>query len=370
MEMKNDTGCEINTDDVVLSCSWTKVFETERNFVKIQNRSTCDKIEMLVSEMKDNPSPIPITLKKSELSKRLHCEICSEVFPFFGAVKLQCPICLKIVCKKCQNPSNGIQLPPPHVGKLLLCKECKQPFDRVLKIEKFKLSIEEAKNSRFILWYNTLMAIKREIIVKMPPFCGIAMSLSEFDGSIDIIRREQKLDLVEIYYHLAEVNTTQFKMMELNFKNYETRLKKIINTYQPKNKREETVKKNLQIASVQFLEKELPRFNTLSMKLLNFLSSPELKKALKEYENKKEKDKEAEDLKQLEEHRKALGFIERQPHPAQAKLQQQTTMARANSQPVPTNSTASNSTQPNSIVPKISFSTKNIFSDIFGSKNF
>jgi len=328
--------------------------------------------------LKDNPSTpisniLPLDVKgKVDLSTVLICQVCYENFGFFGAVKLQCPVCLQIVCKKCQNSSHGIQLPPPHVGKVVICKLCKQSFTRAHEIERFKLSVENSKNSRIILWYNTLMAIRRDITLKMPQFNGLAISLTGNTGN-NVIPID-KMDPAYIF-DLAEVNTSQYKMMELNFRNFENRLKLIIKSYQPKSKREETIKKHIQLASIQFLEKELPLFNTLSINLLNFLSSPELKKALKDYVIQKDNDKEREDQNQLEEHRRALGLIEkRTTTTTQSQPSSSGKSLVAHSMPPSTTTTTtltpSSSFSGTSIVSLTlpTFSTKNLFSSVFGTK--
>lgn len=299
--------------DHPITCIWTDVFKIERQKMIERKKKTTRIIEDLVVVLKDNPSSDRIYKTSGiDISKISQCQICAENFGFFKPIKLQCPVCKFIVCKKCQNAANAIELPPPHVGKLLLCKLCKQNFTRAVQIEKFKLSVEESQKSRMILWYNTLMAIKHEITIKMPGFCGVAMSLTgQASGSTpgEIIKDMSLEDI----YHLAEIGTTQLKMMELNFKNYENRLKMIIQSFQPAHKKEEILKKNMQLASIHFLEVNLPQFNSLSMALINFLNSQELKTALLNYEKEKEKAKEEEELNKLEEHKRALGLVTQTP---------------------------------------------------------
>jgi len=82
---------------------------------------------------------------------------------------------------------------------------------------------------------------------------------------------------------------------------------KMINSHPHSTPREENLKKFLRLAIVQFLESNLPQFNMLSNQLIKFLNAPEMIGALKDYEfNKVEAEKQEQNEKRLEEHRRVL----------------------------------------------------------------
>jgi len=57
----------------------------------------------------------------------------------------------------------------------------------------------------------------------------------------------------------------------------------------------------------------LPQFNVLSTKLLDFLSSKDLRQALVDHEKELDQNKEEEERKLLEQHKRALGLVNSQP---------------------------------------------------------
>jgi len=248
-----------------------------------------------------------------DLNKIPMCQLCNQTFGFMGSnKKLQCPTCRRIICSNCKNTRYFLTLPPPLKGILEICKRCRGTVRKKEEMEKFKAIVEEANQSRITLWYNTLMALKHEINKKMPPFCGLVLSLTgqvSNDGKevspSDIIK-DMNLDTL---YYLQQHATEQLKILEMHYKNFQNRMK-MINSHPHTTPREENIKKLLRLAIVQFLEANLPQFNMLSSQLLKFLNSPEMMASLKNHEVKKiEAEKQEQMEKRLEEHKQ---LIERQ----------------------------------------------------------
>jgi len=164
-----------------------------------------------------------------DLNKVPICQLCEQTFGF-GAQKLQCPTCRRIICTNCKNTRFFLPLPAPLKGVLQICKRCRGTVRKKEEMENFKSIVLEASQSRITLWYNTLMVLKYEINKKMPPFCGLVLSLT---GQVSNDGREvspsdiiKDMDLDTLYY-LQQQATDQLKILEMHYKNFQNRMKMI-----------------------------------------------------------------------------------------------------------------------------------------------
>eukprot|EP01127_Copromyxa_protea_P017280 TRINITY_DN5242_c0_g2_i1.p1 TRINITY_DN5242_c0_g2~~TRINITY_DN5242_c0_g2_i1.p1 ORF type:complete len:847 (-),score=148.50 TRINITY_DN5242_c0_g2_i1:75-2573(-) len=215
------------------------------------------------------------------------CVQCGELFSFLGR-KTQCPTCRRIVCDKCLTHEYALPLKPPLKGTLDVCKRC---YVLVLKEEskkEFEKLVEESNKSRFMVWYNTLYALKHEIEKQMPAFRGIVYTLTQ--STTDIVETIESLGPENLSL-LKQQSGAQQKGLEIHFKNLESRLKMILAT-ETKSTREEQVKKVLRLSTVDFLQKTLPEFKLLAEDLKKFMSDPIICNTISAFELMKKKEQE------------------------------------------------------------------------------
>eukprot|EP01124_Arcella_intermedia_P000072 TRINITY_DN10038_c0_g1_i1.p1 TRINITY_DN10038_c0_g1~~TRINITY_DN10038_c0_g1_i1.p1 ORF type:complete len:538 (+),score=98.39 TRINITY_DN10038_c0_g1_i1:86-1699(+) len=217
------------------------------------------------------------------------CKVCSTSFNF--KLKLQCPSCKYIVCSDCKkaNPICPVEI----------CKRCVLLVKKQHDIDNFKKVLENAKENPMVLCHNTLMSIKSEINNKMSAINSLLQSLLKLhSGNNSALLNSETLGYIE------KQATEQLKILELNFKNYQNRLKRI-SSLANSCPREEIIKKHLRLACVQFLEFNFPRFNMVSNQLVDILRSDELKLMIHN-ESMKKLAEELNEEKLVEQHKQAL----------------------------------------------------------------
>jgi len=158
------------------------------------------------------------------------CAVCKYQFTFFGRKKLQCPVCRRIVCKDC------VKVRPIERGSkktINLCKLCFKHLAERKMLKNFHKKKDIALQDKFVLWYNTIISLRLEILSIMPGLKGIIYTFAGNDKEnidVELLANMFELD-TGAFHEMQQQATVHVEQLQLHFKNIQTRLKKKLLIY-------------------------------------------------------------------------------------------------------------------------------------------